>query len=288
MEIQKKIANKIKGKKGIGTLLSVLLGIVCIGVLVFPITKWYMAMRAGMSNTAEEFKAIAIIEDYWQQLNSASPEEFQAMMDSLGAGKTKTETIGDYKLQIKFGSQGKYENGVCTTTVPADEDRKCVPATISLTNTAGLIKPITLSVTKVFSKEELESRGLTLDYSKAECAYQKNMAIKIGDSYYGNNIANTNIINLTTNTKESTHFTAKRDGLYQFIFNSSKDVSMKINGQTILFWESSSTSAFERIQFPAFLLKGDNVALDLRNTSAGSDHIVIITFVPYKNSGSIS
>ena len=107
MTIQKKIANKIKEKKGI-TLIGILLGAVAFGLLAFPMARWVMQMTQNIAANERSVAALgaqlemqAIMEDRWHIINDMS-------IDQLKAATTKTTTYGKYSVKEEYATAGKY------------------------------------------------------------------------------------------------------------------------------------------------------------------------------------
>lgn len=162
MTIQNKLANKIKEKKGF-SLLGILAGAIAFAILAFPMAKWIMQMGWNITENEKKLQKFSdrlemqsIIQDYWQQMNSATYEDFETAVDNKG--KKWTENIGNkYTVTIEFSNDGKYDNAVCKVDVPtAINDRHCRNVSLSIIskNDSSLVE--SLQTTRVSLANESE------------------------------------------------------------------------------------------------------------------------------------
>lgn len=139
MTIQKKIANKIKEKKGL-TLIGILLGAVAFGLLAFPMARWVMSMTQTVATHERKVADIGIqlemqsvLEDRWHIINDMS-------IDQLKAATTKTTTYGKYSVKEEYKAAGKYNasTGACAAgTTPSSSEQLCREVTMTVTGPAG-------------------------------------------------------------------------------------------------------------------------------------------------------
>lgn len=138
MTIQKKIANKIKEKKGL-TLIGILLGAVAFGLIAFPMARWVMHMTQNIAANERSVAAIgsqlemqAIMEDRWHIINDMT-------IDQLKAATTKTTTYGKYSVKEEYATAGKYNasTGACVAGTASGTEQVCRQVTMTVTGPAG-------------------------------------------------------------------------------------------------------------------------------------------------------
>lgn len=165
MDLQRKIAGKLKEKKG-ATLVGVLVGMVAIGLLAFPIVRWIASVTQSLSMdgkkllyNGESLEMQSIIQDYLQQLNASTYEDIENKISAKGT--IWTENIGDkYTLKISFGSKGKYAGASCNmSATPGTDDRSCRQATITLASKTDASKMEIAYNTKVSAVKANEDSG---------------------------------------------------------------------------------------------------------------------------------
>ncbi len=186
MTIQKKLTNKLKEKKGF-SLLVILAGVIAFALIAFPLAKWLIHMAGviakneeNLQNFSDRLEMQSIIQDYWQQMNSATYTEFEEAISAKGL--VWEEDIGDkYKLKISFSKDGKYVNdsASCKTNRTAgDGERHCRLVSLSIVSKSNALLNESLKVTRVSlpnesSKlSELESK-LSSNESKFSQYYKK-------------------------------------------------------------------------------------------------------------------
>lgn len=138
MTIQKKIANKIKEKKGL-TLIGILLGAVAFGLIAFPMARWVMHMTQNIAANERSVAAIgsqlemqAVLEDRWHIINDMT-------IDQLKAATTKTTTYGNYSVKEEYATAGKYNasTGACVAGTASGTEQVCRQVTMTVTGPAG-------------------------------------------------------------------------------------------------------------------------------------------------------
>ncbi len=164
---------KIKENNGF-SLTSILVAVVIIGVLAFPMAKWFMS-TAGNIGTNEEKAAAqtekmdmqSIIQSYWQKMIDMSYDDFQA----IASKETKrTEDLGKYDLTIEFSGDSKYANALCNVgTAAGASDRHCRRANITLVSKrnpsivesfqATRVQPASLESKLLKLAKDLEDQG---------------------------------------------------------------------------------------------------------------------------------
>lgn len=144
---------KIDKRHGFG-LVGILAAIAAAGVIMIPLTRWYISMTQGTEGLNEKLEMQSIIQDYWSQLNAATYDEFNEAI--VAKGTTWTEDIGDkYKLTIEFSADGKFEDATCNVGAAAGADEKhCRKTKILLVSTQNPLLRESMEATRVYSLAE--------------------------------------------------------------------------------------------------------------------------------------
>ncbi len=156
------IRNNQKG----GALLGVAIAATVIGVVAIPFTRWFMSLDQNIDTTEARLNRISdrlemqsIIQDYWNQINQSSYDEFEETITKKGTKWTE-DIGGKYSLALSFGPKGKYENALCNegATVQND-DRHCrkVKITIEAKDDSSIKEDLT--TTRIASETSSSGSG---------------------------------------------------------------------------------------------------------------------------------
>lgn len=157
----------IRNRKGYG-LIGILVAIVATGLLVVPLTRWYITMTQGTENLQDKLAMQAIIQDHWLTLNDEGFDELSAAIAAKGT--TWEENVGEggrYTITTSFGDAGRYVNAACTDGAPGTDERQCRKVGVQIKdNVTGQTQA--LNLTKVASQtdkrlKDLEAKATTLD-----------------------------------------------------------------------------------------------------------------------------
>ncbi len=138
MTLQKKIANKIKEKKGV-TLIGILLGALAFGILAIPMARWIIQMTQTIAANERSVAALsaqlemqAVMEDRWHIINDMS-------IDQLKTATTKTTTYGKYTVKEEYAAAGKYNatTGACVAGTASGTEQLCRQVTLTVTGPEG-------------------------------------------------------------------------------------------------------------------------------------------------------
>ena len=102
---------RIKSHKGI-TLINMVLGVIVVGVLIFPLVKWYLSFWAETSSLEEKLEMQTILKDYRGKFGAASYDDFQQMIAEKGTSWTE-DIGGRYNLRVEFSEDSKFEDALC-------------------------------------------------------------------------------------------------------------------------------------------------------------------------------
>lgn len=288
----------IKNRNGYG-MIGAMLAIVAMGALIVPLTRWYITMTQGTEGLRERLEMHAAIQDYWQKINAATFDEFNAAISSRGT--TWEENIGDkYKLTIKFSADGKYADGACSVgTAAGANDRHCRKATITLASKTDPSVTQSLTTTKIstFAEsqviKELRDRLAAINakfgnyytaaqinskrasyYTAAEENQKKQdrpgMELS-GEKYILSNCSNPSYSYHSWHCGASSGFSPNMS--YTFTKNAycalqvyaDFDFSMKLNGKTVMAGSPPTGLA----QFGLFAKKGDTLYMNLASGRYG-------------------
>lgn len=146
-----KICSLLHGRDGYG-LMGVLVAIAAAGLLIIPLTRWYISMTQGAENLQDKLAMQTIIQDHWQTLNDEGFDELSAAIATKGS--TWTENVGEggrYTITTSFGDAGKYVNAACTAGAPGTDERQCRKVSVQIKdNVTGQTQA--LNLTKVASQ----------------------------------------------------------------------------------------------------------------------------------------
>ncbi len=158
---------KIISRAGFG-MTGILVAIAATGLLVVPLTRWYISMTSGAEGLQDKLAMQAIIQDHWLTLNDEGFDELSAAIAAKGT--SWTENVGEggrYTITTSFGDAGKYVNAACTDGVPGADERQCRKVSVQIKdNVTGQTQA--LNLTKVASQtdkrlKDLEAKATTLD-----------------------------------------------------------------------------------------------------------------------------
>ena len=149
-------------------LVGLMVSIVATGLLVVPLTRWYISMTSGTEGLQDKLAMQAIIQDHWLTLNDEGFDELSAAIATKGS--TWTENVGEggrYTITTSFGDAGKYVNAACTDGAPGADERQCRKVSVQIKdNVTGQTQA--LNLTKVASQtdkrlKDLEARSTNLE-----------------------------------------------------------------------------------------------------------------------------
>ncbi len=158
----------ITGNRNGYGLVGVMVAIVAAGLLMVPLTRWYISMTSGTEGLQDKLAMQAIIQDHWLTLNDEGFDELSAAIATKGS--TWTENVGEggrYTITTSFGGAGKYVNAACTDGTPGTDERQCRKVSVQIKdNVTGQTQA--LNLTKVASQTDtrlktLETKANTLD-----------------------------------------------------------------------------------------------------------------------------
>ncbi len=148
---------KINNRHGVG-MVGALIAIAAVGLLVVPVTRWYMSLSDGAYHVAEQKEVQTLIRDYWDKLTTLTHDEIQSAIASRGTSWLE-EPSDKYDLKVEFSADGRYANGACSvgTAVGAGESH-CRTVELSLVEKGAILakaKAETVIVTTKTSSPKL-------------------------------------------------------------------------------------------------------------------------------------
>lgn len=188
-----KICSFLFGRSGFG-LIGIMVAIVATGLLIVPLTRWYISMTSGAEGLQDKLAMQAIIQDHWLTLNDEGFDELSAAIATKGT--TWEENVGEggrYTITTSFGDAGKYVNAACTDGAPGTDERECRKVSVQIRdNVTGQTQA--LNLTKVASQtdkrlKDLEARSASLEGRVAqEEAWTSNLNARVAqeEAWSGN------------------------------------------------------------------------------------------------------
>ena len=177
MKSQTKITKRIRNRHGIG-MVGILVAVAAVGLLVVPISRWYLSLSDGAHHVAEQKEVQTLIRDYWDKLIILTHDEMQTALAVRGLSWLE-DTSDKYDLKVEFSADGKYIDGSCSvgTAVGAGESH-CRNVALSLTEKGALFakaKAETVIVTTKTSSPRLAAMesGITAHDSRFSQYYNK-------------------------------------------------------------------------------------------------------------------
>lgn len=185
---QKDIIGMAGNRRG-GGLMLFLLSVAIAGILMIPLTRWYVSMTYGISDINKKLGIQTVGQIYWSNIDAASYDEFQELINKKGT--TWTEDIDDkYKATVTFGADGKYMYAMCSVgTAAATTDRHCRNATILIESKEDPKLKYWMNTTKVSAVSELQdikdlTAGVSTATSNFKSYYTKSQVDSKLNSYY--------------------------------------------------------------------------------------------------------
>lgn len=118
-----KICSFLFGRSGSG-LIGILVAIAAVGLMIPPITRWYITMAMGTDDLAAKMERQTILQDKWNTLNATSFDDITELITAKG-GSSWSEDVGKYTITTTIDAAGKYANAACTDGTPGEDDRQC-------------------------------------------------------------------------------------------------------------------------------------------------------------------
>lgn len=252
--------------------MGILVAIAATGLLVVPLTRWYITITQGADELNDRLTMQTIIQDKWNSINA---ENYDKLTEAINTkGNAWTENIGKddrYRIEAVFGDESKYVDAECTETAPVDDDRKCRKVSIQITDT---------------------QTGKTQGLSLSKIGPESGSGGGGGGEINLNNC--TTLINLRNTCRSewcSGSATVPNDG---YVYTSNGGNELKINGKTVLFKfltgarygceEVSGCGTANAMGAFSPVKKGDTVAfVNVYYASYyGSNGLGVLTFCPNK------
>ena len=172
-------------------IVAVLAAIAAAGILMVPLTRWFVSMSQGTEELEGKLALQTILKDYWERLNAASYDEIQAAIESKGP--TWTEKTGEgnrYTITTSFGDTGKYVDATCYAGTPGTDERKCRRVSIQINDSLnGLTQAVNLTKADAAAGgSALESRLASLEnnftsFQSSMNTFKSSTNSKFGDYY---------------------------------------------------------------------------------------------------------
>ena len=107
------MVNNIKNKKGMASLLLVVLASVMVGITTASLTSWYLSVQNNVSSTKEKMTGMTVAKNEWEKISHMSIKELQEKKETF----KNPYVVGDYTVQVNLGKEGQFKNGKCDQTL---------------------------------------------------------------------------------------------------------------------------------------------------------------------------
>lgn len=146
--LRKIVSAMARGRNGMA-LLPVVIGVAAVGLLVYPVLRWYFSMIQGTANLEDRLEMQIITQEYLGRINAATYDEL--VQTAAARGSSWTEDVGGkYEAKIEIGEDGKFADAKCDTEAAiGDGDKRCRTATITLTSKSDPSQVMNLSTISV-------------------------------------------------------------------------------------------------------------------------------------------
>lgn len=147
--LRKIVSAMARGRNGMA-LLPVAIGVAAVGLLVYPVLRWYFSMIQGTANLEDKLEMQIITQEYLGRINAATYDEIVQTAAAKGSSWTEDVRDGKYEARIEIGEDGKFADAKCDTeAVIGDGDKQCRTATITLTSKLDPAQVMNLSTISV-------------------------------------------------------------------------------------------------------------------------------------------
>ncbi len=143
-------------------LLPVAIVVAAVGLLVYPVLRWYFSMIQGTANLEDKLEMQIITQEYLGRINAATYDEIVQTVAAKGSSWTEDVRDGKYEAKIEVGEDGKFADAKCGTEAAiGDGDKRCRTATITVTSKldpSQVMKLSTISIATVGQIPEIQRR----------------------------------------------------------------------------------------------------------------------------------
>ena len=147
--LRKIVSAMARGRNGMA-LLPVVIGVAAVGLLVYPVLRWFFSMTQGTANLEDKLEMQIITQEYLGRINAATYDELVQTAAVRGGSWTEDVRDGKYEARIEIGEDGKFADAKCDTEAAiGDGDKRCRTATITLTSKSDPAQVMNLSTISV-------------------------------------------------------------------------------------------------------------------------------------------
>lgn len=172
------LRNIAKARSGMA-LLPIVIGVAAVGLLIYPILRWYFSMVQGTANIEDKLEMQIIMQEYLSRINAATYDEIVHTIATKGNSWTEDVKDGKYEVKYEFGEDGKFADAKCDTEATiSDGDKRCRTATITLTSKSDPTQVMNLSTISVSVPSRIPEieRRLAIEEERFKDYYTKTEA----------------------------------------------------------------------------------------------------------------
>ena len=128
------------------SMLSVVIGTSILCLIAAPITYWFLSLNSQISGLQGRMQQQALAYNKWYTIMG---NDYQDIVDKF-ENTSDTETTSDrqFKIITSYKTQSKLDNSTkCLIgTTPSDDDKRCLPITITVQSTNGTLKDYSMDI----------------------------------------------------------------------------------------------------------------------------------------------
>ena len=127
-----------KQNSGQGMLLGMVLASVITAIVVAGGVRWYLSVQKTVANTEDQLREMSIAYD---QGNKLANTGYNDIKEKAGRTEYFSDSTGKYTGEIRYGTEGVFQDGKCNTEVSSHDlklsQQRCIQAHIVMKDNKG-------------------------------------------------------------------------------------------------------------------------------------------------------
>lgn len=127
-----------KQNSGQGMLLGMVLASVITAIVVAGGVRWYLSVQKTVANTEDQLREMSIAYD---QGNKLANTGYNDIKEKAGQTEYFSDSTGKYNGEIRYGTEGIFQDGKCNTAVSGHDlklsQQRCIQAHIVMKDNKG-------------------------------------------------------------------------------------------------------------------------------------------------------